>query len=89
MGRASDSGELKSLLEAWGRQQEADQHRAAPAASVIAMAHRHRGDPVQFFTNWREFEGPVAEKLALALRNRFIATALRRGCCGHPGEPGC
>lgn len=54
------------------------------------MGHRHRhGDPVQFFTNWREFEGPLATKLALTFRNRFIAMGLMRGCCGHPGEPGC
>lgn len=54
------------------------------------MGHRHRhGDPIQFFTNWREFEGPLPAKIALTFRNRFIAMGLMRGCCGHPGEPGC
>jgi hypothetical protein len=42
-----------------------------------------------FFTNWSEYEGPVGKKMRLAVRNRFVATALLRGCCGHPGEPGC
>lgn len=42
-----------------------------------------------FFTNWSEYEGPVLEKIRLGMRNRFVATALLRGCCGHPGEPGC
>ncbi len=40
-----------------------------------------------FFTNWRESEAPLATKLRLTLRNR--AVALRHGCCGHHGEPGC
>ena len=54
------------------------------------MGHEHRhGDPVQFFTNWREYDGPLSTKVALTLRNRFIAQGLMRGCCGHPGEPGC
>ena len=54
------------------------------------MARGRRGNPVAaFFTNWNEFEGSLPEKLALLARNRFIATGLMRGCCGHPGEPGC
>jgi hypothetical protein len=43
-----------------------------------------------FFTNWEEYEGPLADKLRLTLKNR--ARAYRppfRGCCGHSGEPGC
>jgi len=52
------------------------------------MGHRH-GSPANFFTNWSEYEGPLHVKLALALRNRFIAQGLAQGCCGHPGEPGC
>jgi hypothetical protein len=42
-----------------------------------------------FFTNWREYEGPFATKLALTFRNRFRATLSKAQCCGHPGEPGC
>jgi len=54
------------------------------------MGHRHGGNPIEdFFTNWREFDGPLPLKVALTLRNRFIAQGLMRGCCGHPGEPGC
>jgi hypothetical protein len=42
-----------------------------------------------FFTNWRESKDPLPVKVVLTLRNRFIAQGLARGCCGHPGEPGC
>jgi len=40
-----------------------------------------------FFTNWNNSDMPFAEKLALAMRNRAIA--MRKGCCGHRGQPGC
>ncbi|HXF37282.1 MAG TPA: hypothetical protein VNO17_08895 [Actinomycetota bacterium] len=40
-----------------------------------------------FFTNWRTSDLPLAAKLRLTARNRL--RALRRGCCGNPGEPGC
>jgi hypothetical protein len=43
--------------------------------------------PQHFITNWREYDAPLLEKLRLLARNRTIATA--KGCCGHPGEPGC
>ena len=42
-----------------------------------------------FFTNWREYDGPFGTKLRLTLRNRTRAVLLLKGCCGHPGEPGC
>jgi hypothetical protein len=42
-----------------------------------------------FFTNWSTYEGPFATKLRLTARNRFRAVVLLKGCCGHPGEPGC
>ncbi|HXF58087.1 MAG TPA: hypothetical protein VNO34_11065 [Actinomycetota bacterium] len=53
------------------------------------QARRPRGSARQFFTNWREFQAPLARKLYLTLRNRAVAVGLLRGCCGHPGEPGC
>jgi hypothetical protein len=40
-----------------------------------------------FFTNWREYNAPVSTKLALTVKNRM--RALRHGCCGNHGEPGC
>jgi hypothetical protein len=43
----------------------------------------------QFFTNWREYEGPVGIKLWLTARNRVRSVATLKGCCGHHGEPGC
>jgi hypothetical protein len=43
-----------------------------------------------FFTNWESYEGPLAEKITLTLKNRAKAYAPPfKGCCGHPGEPGC
>ncbi|HEX5950310.1 MAG TPA: hypothetical protein VFZ96_04865 [Actinomycetota bacterium] len=45
--------------------------------------------PGSFFTNWREYDGPFGRKLGLTLRNRTRAILLLKGCCGHPGEPGC
>jgi hypothetical protein len=40
-----------------------------------------------FFTNWRESDAPLATKLALTVKNRV--RALRHGCCGNDGQPGC
>ncbi len=42
-----------------------------------------------FFTNWRDFDGPFATKIGLTVRNRVRATFSRSQCCGHPGQPGC
>lgn len=43
-----------------------------------------------FRRNIRDYEGPLGKKIWLTLRNRAIATSqVRKGCCGHPGEPGC
>jgi hypothetical protein len=40
-----------------------------------------------YIRNWRESDAPLGAKLRLTARNRL--RALGRGCCGHPGEPGC
>ena len=50
---------------------------------------RRRGSPREFFTNWSEYQGPFGKKIALTLRNRWLTIATLKGCCGHPGEPGC
>ncbi|HYH28544.1 MAG TPA: hypothetical protein VEA19_07210 [Actinomycetota bacterium] len=43
-----------------------------------------------FLANWKAYDGPWIKKLGLTIKNRAIATSfLRKGCCGHPGEPGC
>lgn len=42
-----------------------------------------------FFTNLDQPDMPAAEKWGKFVRNRFRAYALLKGCCGHPGEPGC
>jgi hypothetical protein len=50
---------------------------------------KRRGTPAEFITNWREYEGSTGKKLALAFRNRAWMLTHFKGCCGHPGEPGC
>jgi hypothetical protein len=40
-----------------------------------------------FFTNWSNYDAPVSTKLRLTATNRL--KALRAGCCGNHGEPGC
>jgi hypothetical protein len=40
-----------------------------------------------FFTNWSTYDAPVSTKLRLTATNRL--KALRTGCCGNHGEPGC
>jgi hypothetical protein len=42
-----------------------------------------------FFSNLDQPGMPAREKWTKFARNRFKATVLLRGCCGHPGEPGC
>jgi hypothetical protein len=32
---------------------------------------------------------PLSQKLSKLVRNLWRRVALRRNCCGHPGEPGC
>jgi len=49
------------------------------------------GDYVRgFFSNWSESDASLGRKVWLTLKNRSRAYAPPfRGCCGHPGEPGC
>ena len=48
-----------------------------------------RGSPREFFTNWNTYEGPFFTKMKLFTRNRIRTVVMFKGCCGHPGEPGC
>ena len=58
---------------------------AGPAAAPDSVAGQ-RG-PGAFMDNLRQPVGSL-RKLGLVARN--LARRLRgRGCCGHPGEPGC
>jgi hypothetical protein len=43
----------------------------------------------RFITNWSTYDAPLAVKVGLLVRNRFRATILLQGCCGHHGQPGC
>lgn len=42
-----------------------------------------------FFTNLDQPGMPAKEKWSKLVKNRFKANVLMKGCCGHPGEPGC
>jgi len=55
----------------------------------MSRPRRRRGTPGEFFTNWNEYEGPLGKKLRLTFRNRWLTIVTLKGCCGHPGEPGC
>lgn len=57
--------------------------------SLRGFLHEVRLHARQLFTNWREYDAPVATKLVLAVRNRMKATFSRRQCCGNLGQPGC
>jgi hypothetical protein len=62
------------------------------------QGHQHEHDDhhrslehyaADFLENWRDYEGSLATKLRLLARNRSRAFTVGKGCCGHPGEPGC
>jgi hypothetical protein len=57
-------------------------------ASVTSFTRLLRQHVEDFFTNWSTSDLPVHRKLARTFRNRAISLG-NRGCCGHPGEPGC
>jgi len=43
-----------------------------------------------FLDNLHQPGMPVREWVSKLVRNRYRAVAVKpRGCCGHPGEPGC
>jgi hypothetical protein len=39
--------------------------------------------------NIRESEHPAHRTFLMACKNRALALGTLKGCCGHPGEPGC
>ena len=41
-----------------------------------------------YVDNWRTFDAPVATKAGTAVWNTLRRLKLK-GCCGHPGQPGC
>jgi hypothetical protein len=42
-----------------------------------------------FAANLRQPGMPAGEYLSKLVRNRWRARIIGKGCCGHPGEPGC
>jgi hypothetical protein len=45
--------------------------------------------PRAFFTNLNQPGMPAGVKWAKFVRNRIRSVVTLKGCCGHPGEPGC
>jgi hypothetical protein len=41
------------------------------------------------FTNWRDSDLPVHEKMAAVIRNNWRKASRLQDCCGNYGEPGC
>jgi hypothetical protein len=56
---------------------------------MASFAEQLRYHVRSFFTNWQEYEGPFWTKVQLTFRNRWRSLATLKGCCGHPGQPGC
>jgi hypothetical protein len=51
--------------------------------------HHQRRSAGHLVNNWSSYQGSLAEKVMLAIRNRTLAHGGSRLCCGHPGQPGC
>ena len=50
--------------------------------------HLLREHAAMFFTNWRNPNYTVPQKVGLTVKNRAIGL-VNGGCCGHHGQPGC
>ncbi|HEX9887877.1 MAG TPA: hypothetical protein VGA69_00240 [Nitriliruptorales bacterium] len=53
------------------------------------MARRPRPRPRDVLANWRDWDGPVSEKVRLTVKNNLIKVRTGSDCCGNHGEPGC
>ncbi len=51
--------------------------------------HRRHGSPARALRNFLDSEIPLPRRLVVTARNAWLRVALRQGCCGHDGEPGC
>ncbi|HJX08730.1 MAG TPA: hypothetical protein VJ736_11745 [Actinomycetota bacterium] len=47
-----------------------------------------REHAAMFFTNWRNPNYTVPQKLRLTVKNRALGL-VNGGCCGNHGQPGC
>lgn len=48
-----------------------------------------RQSPRHVFDNLKNYEGSLASKMRLLVKNQMIKARTGSTCCGHPGEPGC
>lgn len=57
--------------------------------SCMATFHDELREHVaMFFTNWRNPNYTVPQKIGLTIKNRAIGL-VNGGCCGNHGQPGC
>ena len=66
----------------------ADQARSAYDSCMAAFREELREHVAMFFTNWRNPDYTVPQKIGLTVKNRAIGL-FNRGCCGNHGQPGC
>lgn len=45
--------------------------------------------PRAYFTNWKDSELPLSEKVSRTLRNNWKKLRTGSACCGNHGDPGC
>jgi hypothetical protein len=57
--------------------------------SALSFGQELREYARTFLTNLDQPGMPATEKWAKLVRNRFKAFVTLKGCCGHPGQPGC
>ena len=55
---------------------------------MATFGEQVREHVAMFFTNWRNPNYTVAQKVGLTVRNRALGL-VRGGCCGNHGQPGC
>ena len=55
---------------------------------MSSFGEQLREHVAMFFTNWRNPDYTVPQKLRLTVRNRALGL-VHGGCCGNHGQPGC
>jgi hypothetical protein len=56
--------------------------------AMPTFREQFREHVAMFFTNWRNPNYTVTQKVGLTVKNRTLGL-FRGGCCGNHGQPGC
>ena len=62
--------------------------RAAYHDGMSSFGEQLREHAAMFFTNWRNPDYTLVQKVGLTVKNRSLGL-VRGGCCGNHGQPGC